>query len=531
MNRFSYTSCFLSLIFLPSDLPASETDFEHIAKQVDQAIAEELFNHSTDLAPPCNDATFLRRVHLDLVGDIPAPEEVIAFALDRSPNKRRQRVQQLLDSSEYGQNWARYWRDVIFYRAQDERSNIAKNSLESELTRRLNANDRWNDIAGDFVTATGDVRREGTTAIIMAQDARTEETTAEISRVFLGIQIQCAQCHDHPYDRWKREQFHELAAFFPRVGVRNTRTLTKRSFEVFGNDRYRNRPPRKDNNNRPEAEHRMPDLEDPSQFGTEMQPKFFLTGSTIPKGTPDHERREQLADWLTENEWFAIAFVNRMWSEFVGEGFYEPVDDIGPDREASAQKALDILTEDFRNHGYDVKRLMEIICLTETYQRESRPRRGTSGIPFAANAPQPLRSDQLFNALLSALEVQENRDKGREQFRERERFDEIFGFDPSQSRESVSSSIPQVLAMMNSYQVNRYLNPGRKENLLNRMLQDVPGDEDLVVDLYLRCLSREPTESELEMMSEHVTNTSKRKTAFEDILWALLNSAEFQYRQ
>ena len=411
------------------------------AQRVDAAIAEELFGEETPLAPRSDDETYLRRVWLDLVGDIPTPEDVTAFLLDSSTDKRERAVQQLLASPYYGQNWARYWRDVIFSRTIEDRAYIAANAMETDLTGWLNEGVGWDQIAARFITSRGDVQERGSTAILMAQDGRTEETTAEVSRIFLGIQIQCAQCHDHPYDRWKREQFHELAAFFPRVGVRPVRGLTKRSFEVFGTDRF-GRNAKKDNDRRPQAEHFMPDLNDPTAAGTQIQPKFFLTSATLQIGASDADRRGQLAEWLTDNEWFAIALVNRIWSELLGEGFYEPVDDIGPDRQASAPAAVQLLAAEFSNSGYDLRWLLETICLTEAYGRESRPRRDSEQTPFTANVPQRLRSDQLMNAILSALEVDESQpaNRGGRQFANspRKQFADVFGYDPSVARESVT---------------------------------------------------------------------------------------------
>ena len=509
-----------------------------VAKQVDQALAQDVFSASTELAPRSDDETFLRRVSLDLVGDIPSPEAVTAFLLDPSTDKRERLVQDLLGRSHYGQNWARYWRDVVFFRAQEERAQIAANAMVSDLAKQLNDNTGWDRIATDFLTARGDVKENGHAAIIMAQNGRTEETTAEFSRIFLGIQIQCAQCHDHPYDRWKREQFHELAAFFPRIGIRNVRSMTKRSFEVYSNDRYRRKQRKINNDRRPQAEHRMSDLEHPDVPGSVMQPKFFLTSASLPLGARDAERRAQLAEWLTDNEWFAIALVNRLWSELVGESFYERVDDIGPDREAIAPAAVHLLAEKFQDSGYNLKWLMATICQTEAYQREARPRRGPTDTPFVANVPQRLRSDQLFNVLLTALNADEtsnapsnyggpNRSR---QSAPRDKFAEQFGFDPSEPRESIAATIPQSLALMNSQQVNRYVKPS-KTNLLNLLLREIDDNESLVVELYLRCLSREPKDKELARAMAFCDDIPKRSEAFEDLLWALINSAEFQHRR
>jgi hypothetical protein len=521
-----------------SMVAAAKPQAAEVARQLDESLAKELLTASVDVAPPCDDATFLRRAWLDIVGDIPAPEHVIAFTLDKSPDKRARLVRDLLADPQYGLNWARYWRDVIFYRRIEERALISVNALEADLTDRLNENAPWNQIAEEFITATGDVRDNGATAIIMAQEGRTEETTAEVARIFLGMQIQCAQCHDHPYDRWKREQFHELAAFFPRIGVRPVQSPTRRSFQVVASDRPM-RIPKNDDGNRPMAEHMMPDLEDPSAPGTQMQPKFFLTSAKLSTGTLDVDRREKLAQWLTGNEWFAVAAVNRMWAELVGEGFYEPVDDVGPDREARAPETLKLLAANFRRSGYDMKWLVETITATDAYQRQSRPRNVEEDhVPFAASVPQPLRGDQLYNAVLSALDLndeepqQQGRGGGGGLYRRpnrRGQFNLTFGYDPSEPRDTVTGSIPQALTLMNSPQVAGAMKANR--GVLSGLLGEIKNHEDLFVELYLRTLSRQPTEDELARALAYVDEVGNRKTAVEDMAWALLNSAEFRHRR
>ncbi len=537
LRIFASVAVYLALS-LASSAAASPTAAS-VAKRVDQTLAKDVFNDNVALAPRTDDATFLRRVTLDLVGDIPTPEAVIAFLLDPSEDKRERLVLKLLDDPHYGQNWARYWRDVVFFRSQEDRARIAAVAMVADLTEQLNEGVGWDQIATEFITARGDVKENGHAAIIMAQNGRTEGTTAEVSRIFLGIQIQCAQCHDHPYDRWKREQFHELASFFPRVAVRPVRGVTKRSFEVYSNDRYRRKNTKRQNNDRrPQAEHRMPDLEHPEVAGKVMQPKFFLTSASLRAGARDAERREQLAQWLTNDEWFAIAVVNRLWTELVGEGFYSSVDDIGPDREANAPTAVKILASKFRASGYDLKWLLAAICQTEAYQREARPRRKSSDEPFVANVPQRLRSDQLFNALLTALNVDEpgrNLSGSRAMNPQRrslprDKFAELFGFDPSNSRDDIAATIPQSLALMNSSEVNRYVQPS-KTNLLAHLLREIDDDESLIVELYLRCLSREPHDDELVLALTYCEQVPRRNEAFEDLLWALINSAEFQYRK
>jgi hypothetical protein len=515
------------------------------AREVDRLLAEELFTADTKLSPRIDDATFLRRVWLDIVGDIPTPEHVTAFLLDPANDKRERVVSELLASPQYGQNWARYWRDVILSRKLDDRASLVSNPLVVLLTEKLNENEPWNKIATEFITATGDVRENGATAIQMAQDGRTEETTAEVSRIFLGIQIQCCQCHDHPYDRWKREQFHELAAFFPRIAVRPLQSPTRRSFEVVSDDRPDNgRPPKADaQGRRGNAEHFMPDLKDPAAPGTRMQPKFFLTSAKLPFGTLDVDRRGTVAKWMTSNPWFATAFVNRIWGELVGEGFYNPIDDIGPDRKPSAPKTVKLLSRGFAESGYDIKWLFATICATDAYQRESRPRREADATPFTANIAQPLRSDQLFNAILSAVDSPEPAEALNKRGRPapmgpylqtgsaRQSFEVAFGYDPSDPRDSVNASIPQALALMNGVRINLAVRANGSDSMLGRLLAETDDNQAVIEELYLRTLSREPTQPEMNTSLKYAKSKKDRAPVFEDLLWALVNSSEFSHRR
>jgi hypothetical protein len=284
----------------------------------------------------------------------------------------------------------------------------------------------------------------------------------------------------------------------------------------------------------------MPDLEDPAAPGTRMQPKFFLTSAEIPFGSLDSERRGAIAEWMTENEWFATAFVNRMWAELVGEGFYDPIDDFCPDRSPNAPKAVKFLSRSFAESGHDVKWLIRVICATEAYQRESRPRREPDGTPFVATIAQPLRSDQLFNAILTAVETGEPEMLGRRgpapngPYRRnsvRTSFEGVFGYDPSDPRESVVSSIPQALAMMNAPRVNLAIRAIGSETVLGRLMAETPSDPLLVDELYLRTLSREPTNDERKTALKFVRSSKNRAAVFEDLFWTLLNSSEFSHRR
>lgn len=516
---------------------------DQAAAQVDARLSGELFQSSAEgtaaLAPPTDDQTFLRRVTLDLTGKLPTPAEVTAFSLDPSGDKRTRAVSNLLSRPDYGRNWGRYWRDVILYRRADDRALLAARSIEDYLADQFSKSAGWNEIARTFITATGDVQVEGKTGIIFAQMGETAEITAEMSRIFLGIQIQCAQCHDHPTDRWKRQQFHELAAFFPRIGLRPVRTTERRSFEVVGRDfAGRSRP--MGMMRRGELEHFMPDLQDPTAQGTLMTPTFFVNGQTLPAGQTDGERRATIAAWMTDpsNVWFARAAVNRLWSELVGEGFYEPVDDLGPDRQCSAPLTLDYLAGEFAARGYDMKWLMATITGTQAYQRQCRPRRNPGETPFTANCAQRLRSDQVYDAVFGALGLDPEQSgppmaRGQGPYRlggPRMQFAATFGYDPSDPRQEVTGSIPQALMLMNSRFIAGTMNGRNSGNSLGKLLASTADDEQVAVELYLRCLAREPKQAELVECLDYVREIGNRQAAFEDLTWALINSAEFLYR-
>ncbi len=516
-----------------------------LASETPSQVAEDAQDdaETVEPVPPADDETFLRRLSMDLIGENPSPEEIAAFALDPAEDKRARAVDRLLADPQFGQNWARYWRDVFLYRRSDERALIVSNSVVVYLTEHLNRGTPWDELARSFICATGNLREEGSTALIAAQWGETPEIASEVSRIFSGIQIQCAQCHDHKTDRWKRTQFHELAAFFPRVRIRNIRLEGQpRGFEVVSADFGPRNPkaiPGKPNRR---AEHYMPDLEDAAAEGTLMTPVFFVTGQELPLGTPDGERRTQLAEWLTgpDNPWFAKAFVNRIWAEMVGQGFYEPIDDLGPDRDCSAPKTCELLAKQFEAHDYDVKWLFRTIALTEVYQRASRAESAAGSTLLAARCPQRLRGDQLFNALTAALGIGEPARSGREDRlppaqralrSPRAQFNLAFGFDPSEPREEISGSIPQALFLMNAPAISAALDADRQGTELAKLLGECSDNEQVAVELYLRCLAREPSQKELDTCLDYVEQVGERREAFEDIAWALLNTTEFLYRK
>ncbi len=504
-------------------------DFKQVAGKIDALLNLQPVADQTPTT--IDDPTFLSRVWLDLVGIRPTAEDIHQFLRNNDPEKRNTVVKQRLSDSRFGTHWGRYWRDTILARRADERAlRLVSDSLTDAVAKRINDNVRWDQIATDFITASGDVRERGETGLFLAQKGEPEGITAEVARIFLGIQIQCAQCHDHPTDQWKREQFHQLAAFFPRVGIRRVREANPRSFEVYSRNKQGRK---KKSKNKKSLEHYMPDLAHPDTPGKITKPVFFLTGHSLDLGTADQDRREALAHWITDpeaNPWFARAYVNRVWTELIGHGFYASVDDIGPDHDCIHPEVLALLAQQFAETGYDTKWLFQTIMHTTAYQS------ALPGLPRETSEKtslQPLRSDVIFDNLVRVLDIA-GTEKGQlnknQHDRTRRIFQQAFFYDPSLPRDEVNPTIPQALLLMNSPQIHQRIRGDRPTTMLGRLLAEQHDNELVIENIYVRCLGRLPDERELFTCLKHIKARQNRIESFEDILWSLLNTAEFRQR-
>jgi hypothetical protein len=522
-------------------LPAAGLTAQQTGERINVLLAKELSALVPSEGPksaPASDELFLRRVSLDLIGRNPTPKEITDFLADGKAAKRALAVDRLLASPDFGENWGRYWRDAILSRRTEPRADVVGPTFVEYLAKHFNDDDGWDRVAREMITASGSVRENGATAIIMAQSGNAEEVAAEVSRLFLGVQIQCAQCHDHPTDRWKRQQFHELAAFFARVETRLVRgDDVKVDFRVIGRDRGPVYAPPTPNGKNRSLEHFMPDMNDPKAQGTIVQPVLFLTNQRLDTGKTDALRRDVLAAWTTDakNPWFAKAFVNRVWTELIGWGFYEPIDDLGPDRECRAPKTLGFLAAQFAAHDYQVKWLYRTIMASDAYQRAP----GDPKSPvFVVSKPSRLRSDQLYDNVIAALGVDDlyfdltpRRGPLANLRGPRHVLAEEFGFDPSEPRDDQAGSIPQALLLMNAKAVQRGIDAGDTKTSLGKLLATTADDSRAIEWLYLRTLARHPSDQELRTCLDHLKSTNDRSAAFEDLQWGLLNSAEMLHRR
>ncbi len=310
---------------------------------LDQMLDRLLAEAKVPTAAQTTDVEFIRRVTLDLTGNLPTPVQVFNFVQTHASDKRPKLIEYLLNNEGFARNLAHYWRDVIKFRATNQNgARVGYEEFEDWLAGEIGKNRPWDEIARSIVTASGRNDENGAVTLALAHESQAVELAGEVARIFMGVQIQCAQCHDHPTDSWKRQQFHEFASFF--AGSRAKRVEKGANvWEVTINKGV----PR----------YTMPDKQDP-QKQIPVDPKFFLTTSAprVPGLTAD-QRRDLAASYITgqDNPWFARAFVNRVWYTLMGEAFYNPVDDMGPDRTPKSPEILDALADSWSKGGYDIR--------------------------------------------------------------------------------------------------------------------------------------------------------------------------------
>lgn len=511
-----------ALLFLLPAVASAESP-ERVARQVDQALLKEA-DKIAALPALVDDATFLRRAALDLTGKLPDAQVSRTFLADAGKHKRGKLIDDLLSSEPYAVNWGRYWRDVLTYHSQASNNYLRWELFDRWMTEQVRDNRPFSEIVTSLVTATGINDEVAPVSFMTAHFGNVVEIAATTSRVFLGVQLQCAQCHDAKNEPWKREQFHEFAAFFGRARIIQHKDVTGRGtpYAIDG---------------RAEGQYQMTDLKNPDRL-IAMTPRF-LTGESIDADAPDLERRTALAKLLTspKNPWFARAYVNRMWTSLMGWGFYPGLADLGNDVEPRYPEVLDLLAKEWIASGYDMRWLFRAIMTTEAYQRQLQPRPDSeSGRPIAV-CPQRLRPEQIFENLARTLGFDE-KDKSipapapsaapaaRRYEGLRHMVYMAFKVDPSLPPEEVQGTIPQALLMMNSVLVNTYIATTGK-TFLAEALQKSMGDDDIITALYERTLSRRPRTRELETCRRYLRAASDRREAFEDIFWSLLNSTEF----
>jgi hypothetical protein len=486
-----------------------------LAERIDEHLNAKLTAEKVPASPRCDDAEFLRRVSIDILGVIPPPEKVLAFLANTDPNKRTKLIDELLASPRYGDHQADVWTRLIIPKDSNNRF-LKPAQLRDWLAKSFNENKPWNQLVTDLLTASGSTEENGAAVFYMANNS-VDKMTDLTSRLFMGVQLQCAQCHNHMFvPEWKQDDYWGMSAFFLKVRTSNPKAA-KGGGEVSVDETPVMRPNRR---NLPEAAKILP-------------PKFFLGDK--PNVADREPLRPVLAKWLTAaaNPYFAPAMVNRTWAHFFGRGIVNPIDDFQEKNKPSHPELLQDLSQQFIGSGYNLKQLIKAICLSDAYQRTSRPVDGNKDdvTLFSHMSIKNLTPSQLYDCLEQVLGSDDTNEvrRGRKQQQAqrggprnpREAFIAFFQTDDGTDPLEYQAGIPQALRLMNSQARN-------SAAVVNRIAK--PGDKaEVVIErLYLMTLSRKPTPEETsKLLAIANKNKSEIKKVYEDILWALLNSSEF----
>ena len=514
--------------------PKSE---EELVKAINTMLEAAWKEDELKPSAPAKEGEWLRRVYLDTVGRTPTLDEALAFFKDKDSKKRDAVIDKLLASNEHAANWSGLWGKELVGSNMRKRGS---GNLQLWLRSALMENTPYDEMTREILTASGDVvlgKAEPTPGgYFVSFDNNTVNLASNISRVFLGIEIQCAQCHDHRTEKWKQTDFFGFAAIFKATKTRrksNNRESEDYNTYVVSDARVGKMSKRKKR-----------ELEKKAQANPEIKEKLllvstapkFLEGEELTDASNGGDLREDLAQWVTDksNPYFARTVVNRMWGHYFKRGFVEPVDDFSSVNEPSHPELLKLLADDFAANGYDLRRLERVMLKTRSYQLSSdlSPNNQDDLLWYSRAFLEQLSAEQLFNSILSATGAQNAADKaGKARFNRLKgmilrQFTTIFEDDEDKDSESFTGTIPQALLMMNGDFIAKAAAafPG---NTLFTIFEDYEKPEERIETMYIAALTRKPNSSEKERMMSHLKSEGGTVAAYEDIFWALLNSAEF----
>ncbi len=472
-----------------------------------------------------SDQVFLRRISFDLIGTAPTPAEIEAFRADNAPQKRERLIDQLLERPEYVDYWTVKWSDLL--RANrtllGEKSMLALNAW---IRENLKQNRPYNEMVRSLLTAQGSSYKDG--AVNYFRSAGTpQELTETTTQLFLGIRLQCAKCHQHPFEKWSQRDYYQFAAFFARIGrskVENISADQAITIDAAGEVSH------------PKTSAVMTPLPLPLTSKTRLA---SFPASTDPKG----DRRTALANWLTqkENRLFADTVVNRYWGYLTGRGIVHPIDDMRVTNPPSNPELLEALSRDFIAQGFDLKRLIKTICLSQVYQLSNTPlpQNRQDEMFYSHALPKRMSAEVLLDAVSFATGAPEKfagQPDGTRAIQLPDagfssRFLETFGR-PLRNTvcecERISEpDLPQTLLLINGEQVNAKIShPTGRAAMLAASAKSA---KEIVEELYQVTLARPPSAAESALTEKRLARSTDRKTTIEDILWSLINMKEFAF--
>lgn len=465
----------------------------------------------------CSDEVFVRRVFLDTVGVLPTRAESERFLADTDAKKRDKLVDELLKRKEFVELWVMKFSELLRIRSDGNQRMSYKATLLyfNWLNQKLADNVPMNDIVRDLLSSSGGTFNNPASNFYQVEQ-ETLKISENVAQVFMGMRLQCAQCHNHPFDRWTMDDYYSFAAFFSQVGRKNAEDPRERIIFNSGSG---------------EVKHPV--------GGRDMPPKFLGAEAADVKGK---DRRKILADWLAspKNEYFARNLVNVVWAHFLGQGIIDPVDDVRISNPAVNPELLDELARRFTDYKYDFKKLVADICKSRVYQLSSQPNESNEldTRNYSHAEVRRIRAEVLLDTISQVTETK-NKFPGLPLGARAVQiadgnvntyFLTTFG---RAKRETVCScevvmepNLSQALHLLLGETVNKRIPEG---GIVAKSLKDGKTPAQVIEDLYLRCFSRKPTSKELEELTQQVASEKNTQEALEDLFWSLINAKEFVF--
>jgi hypothetical protein len=513
MARFETHTVGSQVIVLPQQFEYQPPN-EKPVNYVDELVGHKLHDLRITPSPICSDEHFLRRVTLDIAGILPTEEDYHAFLADKDPAKRSKLIDRLLARKEFSEIWAMKWAELLMIKSSNAVSGKSVFLYSNWLNERISNNVPLNKMVQELLSASGGTFKNPATNFYQIE-RDTLKTAENVAQIFMGIRVQCAQCHNHPFDRWTMNDYYSFAAFFSQIGRKGAEDY--RELIVY-------------NSGGGEVTHPV--------GGRVMPPKFL--GGAAPN-TAGKDRRELLAEWITspENPLFAKSVANRIWAHFFGVGIVEPVDDIRVSNPPTNPELFETLGKKLIEYNYDFKRMVRDICNSNTYQRTvSRNKSNEEDeLNFAHSRFRRVRAESILDCICQVTETKEKfqglpvgaRAVQIADGTVSSYFLTTFG---RARRETVCAcevstdpTLSQALHLLNDGTMEGKVRAG----VIQKLLAAGKTPEQVIETLYIRCLSRKPGADEMAQLMTVVKQAANPQAGLEDVFWALLNSREFMF--
>ena len=483
------------------------------------------------------------------MGRIPSVEELREFTQERSPEKRKALVTKLLYDEEYTEqyanNWTTIWTNVLIGRSggTERNSLTSRPGMQKYLRDSLARNKYYNEMVYELVTATGsntpgtDQFNGAVNFMTMKLEEKAAQATAKTSRIFLGLQVQCTQCHNHPFNEWKQQKFWEMNAFFRQTrALRRYEPGTRNVSHVeLVNESFQGEGLTKD----PDKADIYYELRNGI---TKVAYPVFVDGQTIdPSGyVEDVIRRDELGKLMMESRYLDKMLANRIWAHFMGYGFTKPIDDMGPHNPPTHPELLDYLGQQIRKKNFDLKQIISWVALSEPYAVSSRTNSSNESLddPLLGESPKfsrfymrQMRAEELYESLLTATRAHEGRGdyEAQEELKSRwlGQFVVAFGNDEGEETTNFNGTIPQALMMFNGDLVKKATD-SNKGSFLSELAESNLNNTQKINHLFEAAFARKPSTNEVKVANQLlIARKGDLTAALQDIWWAVLNSNEF----